>query len=496
MNPRIMPKGRFLFLFSILISLSVTCSEIVAATYYISPTGSDYNSGASTSPWKNFAYATSRLGAGDMLVLQDGTYTKDTNGPITASLSCTAELPCTIQAEHQRAAWIQGDGTAEMLQITGDYWTIDGLQISDSDLANQPYSHTTRIYPGAENNTIKNCLIYQSNRYNNAHLILIQGNSNLIEENEFYDFHRGAVCIFSASNNVVRRNYSNSTAGPRTSPTAAGRDIPSGYISINTTRGDEDFFAYPGNDNIFENNISENSNAAFFAQGVSGFASSRNKFLGNIAIGAVAAFGAYTSGADALGPIETLFVNNLALDSTISGFFAATSRGTRFDNCTAISTTGTGFLFNRTSTFDFATLAGYSDNSLSMNHSGSGFLVDTEDFGTFLIDYPNSYNNGTAFYPVANHGSITKDPSLGSCKCWIPSDSPMKGAGRDGGDIGANILYRYENGVLSGKPLWNANGSFPHGDLILGVNDVVGASAFDVRQRLNVNANGCPFPAW
>jgi len=46
---------------------------------------------------------------------------------------------------------------------------------------------------------------------------------------------------------------------------------------------------------------------------------------------------------------------------------------------------------------------------------------------------------------------------------YIPDDSPLKGAGENGKDIGANIVYRYENGVLTDVPLW----PWPMNDRIL-----------------------------
>jgi hypothetical protein len=92
--------------------------------------------------------------------------------------------------------------------------------------------------------------------------------------------------------------------------------------------------------------------------------------------------------------------------------------------------------------------------------------------------------------------ALTIDPQLGTCKVFIPSGSPMKGADKNGGDIGANVLYRYENGSLTNQPLWNpVTGEFPHGAIVAGVNDIAGSSAFDVHKRLNVNTNGCLLPA-
>jgi len=71
----------------------------------------------------------------------------------------------------------------------------------------------------------------------------------------------------------------------------------------------------------------------------------------------------------------------------------------------------------------------------------------------------------------------------------------MKGAGKDGEDIGASILYRYVDGVLTDEPLWDPEtGAFPHGAIVPGINDVPGDSLFDLHQRLNVNTNGCTLP--
>jgi hypothetical protein len=70
----------------------------------------------------------------------------------------------------------------------------------------------------------------------------------------------------------------------------------------------------------------------------------------------------------------------------------------------------------------------------------------------------------------------------------------MKGAGDNGADIGANIVYRTENGVLTHAPLWDpATGAFPCGAVVPGIND--GARACrNLHERLNVNTNGCRLP--
>ena len=50
--------------------------------------------------------------------------------------------------------------------------------------------------------------------------------------------------------------------------------------------------------------------------------------------------------------------------------------------------------------------------------------------------------------------------------------------------------------MLTNQPLWNpSTGEFPGGAIVPGVNDIAGSSRFDVHKRLNVNTNGCSFPA-
>ena len=50
--------------------------------------------------------------------------------------------------------------------------------------------------------------------------------------------------------------------------------------------------------------------------------------------------------------------------------------------------------------------------------------------------------------------------------------------------------------VLTNTKLWNTDGSFiGRGAIVPGLNDVGGSSLFDIQNRLNVNKNGCAFPA-
>ena len=119
-------------------------------------------------------------------------------------------------------------------------------------------------------------------------------------------------------------------------------------------------------------------------------------------------------------------------------------------------------------------------NCLATLNITTGFTF-TSDIQTWTINYSSSFGNGDNYNPDATNANITNkiseatNPALGTCYLWLPDASPLKRAGLGGEDIGATILYRYKNGVLTNVPLWNpTTGEFPHGALVAGVNDVAG----------------------
>ena len=97
-NGRKRPAVFFLFaLFSLLWTFSAE-----AMTYYISPSGSDANSGASeSSPFKSFAKAFGKMASGDELVLLDGTYGEaQGTGYINYSGTNSGQIPSGISSAY------------------------------------------------------------------------------------------------------------------------------------------------------------------------------------------------------------------------------------------------------------------------------------------------------------------------------------------------------------------------------------------------------------
>jgi hypothetical protein len=139
-------------------------------------------------------------------------------------------------------------------------------------------------------------------------------------------------------------------------------------------------------------------------------------------------------------------------------------------------------------------------NSLFFNNKGYGVLIrDAEEHTSRVLEFLNAFGNAAGNYGPGTEtrtNYLSIEPKLGACRVFPPANSPMKGAGKNGSDIGANILYVYENGKLTSQPLWKPGaGNFPCGAIIPGVNDLSGSSCFDVHKRLNVHNNGCPLPS-
>ncbi len=99
----------------------------LAATYYISPNGSDGNNGTSTgSAWKTFEQAWDVLQPGDTLLLLDGTYTESTTGLVQPNIrNGEPGKPITIKALNDGKAVIDGEGEYIPVRL-GENWGPHG----------------------------------------------------------------------------------------------------------------------------------------------------------------------------------------------------------------------------------------------------------------------------------------------------------------------------------------------------------------------------------
>jgi hypothetical protein len=327
---------------------------------------------------------------------------------------------------------------------------------------------------------LRRSLVRFSNRYFNQHLFtLYQGSQSghLIEENEFYSFHRHAIDGSPIANSIVRRNYCNKRGYNNI---AGGYQGGGGCLAI-----------YPGKDNIVENNIFEGTGIEVSAAGTA----VNNRFFGNVLIGGGIWPNARGNSLDYM-PRDTLIQDQVIVSSSSVGVYARSSKNTRIVNSTIRAAGSSGVACDKlTEAVGDGSPSCYMTNSLLFNDAGYGVIFVNQ--ADSLVEHTNAFNNSWGNFSAPKQSNNTQvNPNLGSCIAFIPASSPMKGAGKGGADVGANVLYRYQNGMLTNQPLWNTTtGEFPGGAVVSGVTDISGSSRFDVHKRLNVNTNGCAFPA-
>ncbi len=478
-----------------------------AAPRYIHPDGDDANPGTSDLPWRTFAFAIAQLQPGDALLLQDGTYTAGTTGLINVdcraeSTACaggpcasgTAADPITIVAEHERRALIQSDGSdSGLVQFnTCSYWNVDGLHTQGGDTYVGTSGVGDHVTARGESShlTFRRLLLDKNNRYYNDHLMNLFGSSHVVEECEFYDYHRHGILNRYASDTTYRRNYFNSRNA---------QDIPGGYPS-GGPGGDTGVTIYPGSGNLLENNVSENnlSHADIAAIDVS----TGNRFLGEVSINDHSGVIFHQRGESPnTPPTDTLLADFIVVNPTI-GAYARGSTNTRFVGVSIfLGPTSSGIVADMETGIDVG-FSTFVENTLVAGDS-TGYGIRFVNQASRGADYCNVTGAAIPYAPddANSTNKNMDDPAMGDCLVRIPDTSPLKGAGKDGADIGGNAVYRYRDGSLTDEPLWDPQQNYRFsgcGAVVAGVNDDPATSCIGVAQRLHVGtadpAAMCPMP--
>ncbi len=127
--------------------------------YYVSPSGSDDNSGSQNSPWKSINYAVSEdspIAAGDTVLVQPGTYTElislGKSGSDSQRITLKADGEVTLRDPNPNS----GSFPEGVIQSPGQSnWIIDGFRIENTSWAGISLSD-------AKNITVQNNETYQT----------------------------------------------------------------------------------------------------------------------------------------------------------------------------------------------------------------------------------------------------------------------------------------------------------------------------------------------
>ena len=106
-------------------------SQLCGQNYYVAPppAGNDGNSGLSGAPWATLQYAVNRLAAGDVLTVEDGTYT----GFYMDRIKGTAAQRITITARNRLGAVINAPPAGRTRNcefLSCSYITFDGFEVT------------------------------------------------------------------------------------------------------------------------------------------------------------------------------------------------------------------------------------------------------------------------------------------------------------------------------------------------------------------------------
>jgi hypothetical protein len=473
----------------------VTATLRAGPHWFVSPGGNDASPGTFAQPWLRLDTALGKLAPGDTLVLEDGAYTPAANGALVFSCANgvangTQAQPIRVSAVHERLAELDGTGDQAAIEIDDcAWWTIERLHLESADLAGS--SNGEALTADRDSNlTLRRMLAAHNNRYTNSHVIDIGTSSNvLVEECEVYDFHRDGIELWESTDAEIRRSY----AGSR------GRaDIAGGFVSSNPSRGDSGLSLALSTNALAENDVDEGNDSMGVDAGY-GYDSMNALILGCASLGDV--YGLVSTLETGPGDNRMTHVEDVAgVASSGVGQYVRSNLGFTCTGCMSVGSLDGGWQADEIATAPRPTASASCTACLELNGAGIGFNIQNQG-GGWQLDHVNSFGNATAFSPSTGSElvAVTQiDPQLGGCLVYVPASSPMHGAGPGGRDIGANVAYRYRDGVLTGVPLWDPEtGAFPCGAVVPGVNDDPNTACIGVHQRLHVGTPDCalPFPA-
>ena len=466
--------------------ISVTAEESYAATYYVSPTGNNNADGSSSAPWGTFAHAMSALKPGDTLIVKPGIY----NQQLAVNIAGTSSKPIRIFTQGYEAGGNPpNDGdviistrypTSALTVASGvSYVEIGGFTFRNGGAAavNDVYCATngsglTNVHGisiGAVDHLImRRITVKGASGCNSANFNLAGTTNSLFED--IAASGQGRINLNALNtNHIVFRRVWMSWTGPST----GGGDTP-GVNQI-----------YDSNNIIMENCYGTSPLIGATVGGMGTWAHytsiSGNQFLGNIMyLPQSVSLEAFSDTAECGQTVSgTIFSNNVAIatytkggGSTFAEINANPSHGTAVIYNTFVGNgLGAGDLSNKGMYLSVRSKCRFQSAATATVYNNS-FVNLTNGFQTMdsgnqlkFHDYNNLYNVYLKAYDPT--GLITNrrpshekaiNPAYNTTTygygAYLMVPAGLKGRGQAGADIGATVLYEYQNAVLTATPLW------------------------------------------
>ena len=424
---------------------SIIIGEAAAGTYYVSTNGYDSSAGTINASWGTFAKAMTVLKAGDTLVLRDGTYYQS----LDINVSGTQASLITIKAENDGRAIIDGQANKMPCRINGTPTNhlhdivVEGIVCKNSN-------EDVIYIRDADRITLNRVSAYNAANGNfNAFSLWRTTNVTLTD------------CAASGN---ARKQYNILSSNYTKVQRCWGRWVSEGsgyggYTGISI---------YSSNYSLIENcvlsAVSGNSTKAIAITGQYGTTANHNELYGNVFY----KYGLETVliSSDKRRTELNKLVNNVGIDN-VYGIIQRSDADLEVQRLTLVNSqvsNNRAFSVDEdlsyTKDSDFAIKVDVR-NSVFVNHS-QGFNVVNN--GGHLTGFTNDYNNlykitnpyNNLAHPGPNEISINPgfDTATYGKGAYLIVPAALKGKGGNGTNIGAEVLYRYQNGVLTSTPLW------------------------------------------
>jgi hypothetical protein len=415
---------------ALIVLLSVVGAQ--AASYYVSPSGSDSAAGTSSAPWLTFSKAWTVVKAGDSLIAKDGTYSGTTNS-FTNMPSGSAGNYIVVKAEHDGMVIITSDLAPSH---TTSYLQFEGLRFHSQNkfaLGNHLRFMRCEFKNGCPSGNCAN-MGAGTNDYDDTSDILFEdcwvhgpgGRYNMI--------------IYNTNRVVMRRVVVRHDGGW----TDDKGDPEAGFSIYNSQNIALD------NVIVIDSNLAYHtwSQATYTIYNSASPGATRNvDWLGSIVLNTAAhCYGHDCAGS---GTISNITYDNIICYGTMDGGMAGGSQG-------SIS-----FKVNH-ATFGGDLPGGEYNGGFGKWNSGTGTVKNSivygftgPDFYGVSASYTDSYNNGDQG-SCSNCKSI--NPVTNGLKYLprIEAGSTLSSGGESAGRMGAEILKRYgASGTMQGEAGYN-----------------------------------------
>jgi hypothetical protein len=396
--------------------------------YYLNPNGSDGNNGGSeANAWSTFSHALSAIRAGDELVVLDGVY----NQEVSISISGTSSLPITIRAKNDGQVTIDGQNNRQPLSLSGNYIIFKGIVMKNSS--------GNVIDLTGDHNVFRRCSAYNANPNGNNHLFCITGDYNLLEDCAAGGTGRYCYLNYNCQNNTLRRCLGKWGSHNSGSPRAVFSNYGAESILMENCIG---FNVFPNINTTMEYYGVYQTWADYNTHPTNHCRYYGCIFYRNLQGGVVFA--------NTTGP-HTEVINCVFFDHNRTDPFGAhpdaqcgngiaSSSQTQMivKNCTFVNNKNTALMYQGSEPIT---------NCLFVQN---GYVLSGNNSHQYCDFYQNTTIGGSI-----NQTDLVVDPGFkNSSYIYIPDSSPLKGAGQNGQDIGANVLNRYVDGNLTGESLW------------------------------------------